>query len=40
MIGSEFSFYHFVIILKWVIALTGVLFSVGILLLSRRKKIK
>jgi hypothetical protein len=37
-IGREFSFYHFIVAAKWIIALTGVLFSAAMLL--SRKKIK
>lgn len=39
IIGNEFTAYHFVVVVKWVIALTGALLGISISL-RRRKKIK
>jgi hypothetical protein len=36
-IGSEFSFYHFVVIFKWFVALAGVFVSVPLVLWRRKK---
>jgi hypothetical protein len=38
VIGNEFGFYHFVVAAKFIIALTGVLFSVPVLLLRLKMK--
>lgn len=38
VIGNEFIFYHFIVGAKWIIAITGVLLSIPLLL--RRKKIE
>jgi hypothetical protein len=37
VIGNEFGFYHFVVILKWVLALTGVFVAVPAVLWKRKK---
>ena len=38
VIGNEFDSYHFIVIVKWLIALTGVFFSVPLLLFRRKIK--
>lgn len=38
VIGNEFDSYHFIVIVKWLIALTGVFFSVPVLFLRRKMK--
>jgi hypothetical protein len=42
MIGDEFTFYHIVVYSKWIIALTGALFAIVILVSSvfKRKNLK
>ena len=42
VIGDEFGFYHVVVYSKWIIALTGALFAISILVGSvlKRKKLK
>jgi hypothetical protein len=36
-IGPEFSFYHIIVSVKWIIAIAGLLLSIPLLLLRRRK---
>jgi hypothetical protein len=38
VIGDEFGFYHTVVYSKWIIALTGVLFTISILVFSMFKR--
>ncbi len=38
-IGNEFGFYHFIVAAKWVIALTGIVLSVPVLLRRTRLKV-
>ncbi len=38
MIGSEFGFYHFIVYCKWIIALTGALFALLILVATSFRK--
>lgn len=38
VIGNEFDSYHVIVIVKWLIALTGVFFSVPVLLFRRKIK--
>ena len=38
MIGDEFSFYHAVVYSKWIVALTGALFAISILVSSVFKR--
>ena len=42
MIGDEFSFYHVVVYSKWIVALTGALFAISVLVSSvfKRKNLK
>jgi hypothetical protein len=40
VIGNEFGLYHFIVTAKWIIALTGVLVSVPVLLLRLKTKMK
>src|SRR5215207_3260899 len=37
-IGNEFGFYHVIVYSKWIIALTGALFAIGLLVSSMFKK--
>ena len=36
VIGNEFSFYHFVVAVKWIIALSGALLAIPLALRKRR----
>lgn len=38
VIGEEFRFYHVVVYTKWAIALTGIFFALGIIILNRFSK--
>lgn len=38
VIGDEFGFYHIVVYTKWVIALTGVFFALGLIIVKRLSK--
>jgi len=38
VIGKEFGFYHVVVYTKWAIALTGIFFAVGLLIIKRFSK--
>ena len=38
VIGNEFGLYHFIVAAKWIIALTGFICSVSVLLLKRKIK--